>query len=163
MRSRSVWRVLGRTLALVLVELEVAVSPVDRPLAGRPHGAQPRDRKQRVLAADPIPGRAHLDDVDVPVGDVGFDLHLVLQVLGHALPHPEADAVQVSLGKRHHTSVPLGEQRRVWRRKLERRRACGRSADRLDPRARILNAYWRIPTTLDVEAELHAVRARRQA
>ena len=37
-------------------------------------------------------------------GDVGLDLQLLPQVLGDALPRPEPDAVQVSLGKRHHTS-----------------------------------------------------------
>jgi hypothetical protein len=59
------------------------------------------------VLADAIPRRAHLDDVDVPVRDVGLDLDLVPQMLGYALTHPEADAVQISLGKRHHTNVPL--------------------------------------------------------
>lgn len=45
--------------------------------------------------------------------EVGLDLQLVPQMLGHALRRLEADAMQISLGKRHHTSVSLGEQRRV--------------------------------------------------
>ncbi len=54
------------------------------------------------VLADAVPRWPDLDDVDVAVGDVGLDLDLIPQVLGHALPSPEADAVQISLGKRHH-------------------------------------------------------------
>ena len=95
--------VLRRALALVLVKLEVAVAPVDRPHASRPGVAQSRDREACVLT-DAVPRRPHLDDVDVSVGDVGLDLQLVPQVRGHPLSRPKADAVQVSLWKYHHTS-----------------------------------------------------------
>jgi hypothetical protein len=59
------------------------------------------------VLADAVPRRAHVDYVDMAVGDVGLDLQLVPQVLGHTLTRPEADAPQISLGKSHHTSVPL--------------------------------------------------------
>jgi hypothetical protein len=54
------------------------------------------------VLADPIPRWPDLDDVDVAVGDVGLNLQLVPQMLGHALARPETDTVQVNLRKRHH-------------------------------------------------------------
>lgn len=59
------------------------------------------------MLTDVIPRRPHLDDVDVTVRDVGLDFDLVPQALGHPLTSPEADAVEISVRKRHHTSVPL--------------------------------------------------------
>jgi catechol-2,3-dioxygenase len=57
------------------------------------------------VLADAVPRRTHLDDVDVAVGDVGLHFEFVPQVLGHALKSPEADAVQISFGERHHISL----------------------------------------------------------
>jgi hypothetical protein len=59
------------------------------------------------VLADAVPRWPDLDEVDVMVGDVGLDLDLTPQVFGHALTSPEADAVQISLGKRHHTFQPV--------------------------------------------------------
>jgi hypothetical protein len=101
--------VLGRPLAVVLVELEVAVAPVDRPETGRLREAQACNREPRVLA-DAVPRGPDLHDVDVAVGDVGLNLDLIPQVLGHTLPSPEADALQIGLGKRHHTFHSVGGQ-----------------------------------------------------
>src|SRR4051794_24175937 len=128
--------VLGRALALVLVELQVAIAPVDRPLACRLRVAQSRDREARVLA-DAVPRWAHLDDVDVALGAVGLDLDLVPQVLRHAPTRPESDAVQISLGKPHYTSVPLSERSNAWpkSRGVDGRADCPPTTDPKNPRS----------------------------
>jgi hypothetical protein len=75
---------IGRALALVLVELEISIAPVDGYGPVALDVAQPGDREAGVLA-DAVLRGPHLDDVDVALGDVGLNLDLLPQVLGH--PH----------------------------------------------------------------------------
>ena len=109
MWSRSAWTFFVGRLRLYSLKLEVAVAPVDRPSAGGLRVAQSRDREPGVLTHT-VPRWAHLDDVDMSAADVGLNLQLVPQVLGHPLSRPQADAVQVSLRKCPNTSVPLSER-----------------------------------------------------
>lgn len=79
-------------LGRFLVEIQVPVAPVDAPLAGRLRVAQPSDREADRVALGGQVG-ADLHDIDVAVGNVGFDLELGPDVLGNPCTRPEVDAV----------------------------------------------------------------------
>ena len=53
----------------------------------------------------PFHGGADLDDVDVSLGDVGFNLELVPEVIRHSGASPDLDPVRVGLGERHRVRV----------------------------------------------------------
>jgi len=83
---------LAGALAVVLVEFEVAVAPVDRPGSSGPRGAQARDREQGVVA-EAVSRWADLHDVDVPLVGVGLDPELIPEVFG-ARAYPQLDALK---------------------------------------------------------------------
>ena len=83
-----------------LLELEIPVSPVERPQPCCRRVAQTCDRKASVLTSS-VPGRAYFDDRDMPLVDVGRHLQLWPQFLRHALLGPSPNADQVGLRHRH--------------------------------------------------------------
>jgi len=83
---------------VVDVEAEVAVTPVQRPLPGRPGVVQPGDREARPLRAHvSTPGRPALYDRQVPGRDVAFHLDLVADMLRDALLAPASNPGHVQL------------------------------------------------------------------
>ena len=85
----------GRRLELVIaVGAEITVAPVQRPgglRVAEPGDGEPCPFRAGVLA----PGRAALDDRQLPGPDVALDADLVPDVLGDALFAPAADAGDV--------------------------------------------------------------------
>ena len=92
----------GREL-VVAVEAEVAVAPVQCPHLGRLRVAEPGDGEPRPFRAGVLaPGRAALDDRQLPGPDVALDADLVPDVLGDTLFAPAADAGDVEFGQSWH-------------------------------------------------------------
>jgi len=95
---------------VVAVEAEIAVTPVQRPHPGGLRVAEPGDGEPCPFRAGVLaPGRAALDDRQLPGPDVALDVDLVPDVLGDALFAPAADPGDVEFGQSWHlVSVPGG-------------------------------------------------------
>jgi len=92
--------VLRRPLAVVHMELEVPISPIERPQSRPRRIAQTCNRKANVITTS-VPGRSYFHNRDMPGLNISLHFHLWPQLLRHPPLGPLPNTEQVSLGDRH--------------------------------------------------------------